>query len=236
MRKTALTAVPRAAASRSVRPPSSSRRVAVDTTRRVASRAVLARLRRLPRWIGYQRGPRVMSRLRKWWVLARHPHATIRFTEPVYLGPGFSLHIPDGGTFVVGPYVDFRRNFRAEVVGDGRVEIGAWSVFTYDVLIQCSTSITIGEHCMFGQSTMVVDGNHRFRDLDKPMLNQGYEYRPLTIADHATVTTKCTIIADLGERVFIGANSVVSKPVPAFSVAAGVPAKVIEYFGPDAPR
>jgi acetyltransferase-like isoleucine patch superfamily enzyme len=68
------------------------------------------------------------------------------------------------------------------------------------------------------------------------MLNQGYEFRPITIADHATVTTKCTIIADLGERVFVGANSVVTKAVPAFSVAAGVPAKVIEYFGPDAPR
>jgi acetyltransferase-like isoleucine patch superfamily enzyme len=64
------------------------------------------------------------------------------------------------------------------------------------------------------------------------MLAQGYDYRPIRIADDATVTTKCTIIADLGERCFVGANSVVTKPVPPFSVAAGVPAKVIDYFGP----
>jgi acetyltransferase-like isoleucine patch superfamily enzyme len=186
----------------------------------------------LPRRVGYIHGPRLMSRLRKWWVLARNPHATIRFTEPVYLGPGFSLHMPDGGTFVAGPACEFRRNFRAEISGDGRIEIGPGTVFTYDVVIQCSTSIVIGERCMFGQATLVVDGNHRFRDLDQPMLAQGYDYTPIRIADDATVTTKCTIIADLGERCFIGANSVVTKPVPAFSVAAGVPAKVIDYFGP----
>jgi acetyltransferase-like isoleucine patch superfamily enzyme len=194
------------------------------------------RLKRLladaPRRVGYIHGPRLMSRLRKWWVLARNPHATIRFTEPVYLGPGFSLHMPDGGTFVAGPACDFRRNFRAEITGDGRIEIGAGTVFTYDVVIQCTTSIVIGERCMFGQATLVVDGNHRFRDLDQPMLAQGYDYRPIRIADDATVTTKCTIIADLGERCFIGANSVVTKPVPPFSVAAGVPAKVVDYFGP----
>jgi acetyltransferase-like isoleucine patch superfamily enzyme len=200
------------------------------------SRSLVARgvrrLRRIPRRIGYLHGPRVMSTLRKWWVLARHPHATIRFEGPVYLGPGFSLHIPDEGTFIVGSGVEFRRNFRAEVAGNGRVTIGDGSVFTYSVVIQCSTSIEIGKHCMFGQSTLVVDGNHRFRDLDKAMLAQGYDYRPIHIHDNATITTKCTIIADVGERAFVGANSVVTKDVPAFTVVAGVPAKPLEYFGP----
>ena len=51
---------------------------------------------------------------------------------------------------------------------------------------------------MFGQSTIVVDGHHRFRDLDKPMLEQGYDFHAVRIEDDATVTTKCTIIADLG--------------------------------------
>jgi acetyltransferase-like isoleucine patch superfamily enzyme len=189
-------------------------------------------IRDLPRKIGYVHGPRLMSRLRKWWVLLRHPHATISFTEPVYLGPGFSLHIPDNGTFIAGPYCDFRRNFRAEIVGDGRLEIGAGSVFTYDVVIQCSTSIVIGDRCMFGQANLIVDGNHRYRDLDKPMLEQGYDFRPIRIANDATVTTKCTIIADLGERCFIGANSVVLKTVPPFCVAGGAPARVLDYFGP----
>jgi acetyltransferase-like isoleucine patch superfamily enzyme len=188
--------------------------------------------RSLVRRLGYVWGPRLMSALRKRWVLLRHPHAEIRFGKYVRLGPGFSLDIPDGGAFIVGDAVEFRRGFRAEVHG-GRVTIGPGSVFTYHVLVQCSTSIEIGARCMFGQSTIVIDGNHRFRDLSKPMLQQGYDFRPIRIEDDATVTTKCTIISDIGERAFIGANSVVTEPIPAFTVAAGVPARVLEYFGPE---
>ncbi len=175
----------------------------------------------------------LMSWLRRRWVVFRHPKARIEFQGPVYLGPGFSLHMPHGGTFIVGPGVEFRRGFRAEFDGpDARITVGALSVFTYDVVVQCASSIEIGAHCMFGQATLVVDGNHRFRDLSRPMLTQGYDLRPLRIADHVTVTTKCTIINDLGERAFVGANSVVTRPVAPFCVAVGVPARVIDYFGP----
>jgi acetyltransferase-like isoleucine patch superfamily enzyme len=178
-------------------------------------------------------GPLLMSWLRKRWTIFRNPHARIEFRGPVYLGPGFSLDMPRGGTFIVGPGVVFRRGFRAELGGpDARITIGPMAVFTYDVVIQCSSSIDIGAHCQFGQASLVVDGNHRFKDLDRPMLAQGYDLTPLRIADHATVTTKCTIVADIGERTFIGANSVVSRPLPAFCVAAGAPARVLEYFGP----
>jgi acetyltransferase-like isoleucine patch superfamily enzyme len=186
-------------------------------------------------WAGYLPGPGpwVMSWLRKRWVLFRNPHATIIFQGPVYLGPRFSLDMPHGGTFIVGPGVEFRRGFRAELAGpDSRITIGGGSVFTYDVIIQCASTIDIGAHVMFGQTTLVVDGNHRFRELDRPMLDQGYDLKPLVIADHVTTTTKCTIIANVGERSFIGANSMVSRDIPAFCLAAGVPARVLEYFGP----
>ena len=188
-------------------------------------------MRRLLRRLSYAWGPRIASAARKRWLLLRHPHVDIRFDGPVYLGPGFSLFCPEGGTFHVGPGVEFRRGFRCELHG-GTVRIGAGSVFTYYVLVQCTGTIDIGERCMFGQSTIVVDGNHRFKDLTKPMLAQGYDLRPIRIGDDATITTKCTIIADVGERAFVGANSVVTKDVPPYTVVAGVPAKVIEEFGP----
>lgn len=183
-------------------------------------------------WIGYRRGPQVMSWLRQRWVIARHPLAEIRFGRNVYLGPRFSLFIPENGSFIVGDGVEFRRDFRAEVSGQGRVTIGRDTRFTYSVLIQCTTTIDIGERCMFGQSTIVVDGQHRFRDLTRPMLEQGYDFRPVRIEDDAVITTKCTIMADVGRRAFIGANSVVARPIPPFTVAVGSPARPIEYFGP----
>jgi acetyltransferase-like isoleucine patch superfamily enzyme len=201
----------------------------ISKLRRIAGKA-----RRLPVTIGYFRGPILMSNIRKWWVLLRNPQATIEFGPHTYLGPGFSLHMPFGGTFVTGERVEFRRNFRAELGGpEARIEFGSRTVCTYDVLMQCGTTIEVGERCLFGQSTMVVDGNHRFRDLDQPVLAQGYDFRPIRIEDDASIMTKCTIIADVGRRAFIAANAVVTKSVPPYSVAGGVPAKVIDYFGPE---
>jgi acetyltransferase-like isoleucine patch superfamily enzyme len=190
-------------------------------------------IRDLVRRFSYFGAPRVASELRRRWTVFRNPHCDIRFEGPVYCGPGFSVFAPEGGTLVVGPGVEFRRNFRVELHKGASLHVGGGTVFTYDVLVQCSSSIEIGERCMFGQSSIVVDGNHRFRDLDRPMLEQGYDLVPIRIDDDAVVTSKCTIIADLVKRAWIGANSVVTKPIPDYSIAAGTPAKVIEYFGPN---
>jgi acetyltransferase-like isoleucine patch superfamily enzyme len=195
-------------------------------------------LRMAPRRLFYGSGarigplPRLASGLRRRWVLLRHPHATVRFEGPCYLGPGFSLHIPDAGTFVAGPGVEFRRGFRAEIAGDGRVTIGAGSVFTYDVLLQCTTAIEIGARCTFAQDVLVVDGNHRFRGTDEPVLAQGYDYRPIRIEDDAFISAKSTVIADVGRRALVAANAVVTRAVPAYCVAGGVPARVLDHFGP----
>lgn len=198
------------------------------------ARRMVATFRRLRVSIGYFRGPVLMSALRKRWVIFRNPHATIEFGRGTYLGPGFSLHMPFGGTFITGPVVEFRRNFRAELGGaESRITFGTGTVCTYDVVVQCGTTIDIGERCVFAQATMVVDGSHRFRDLQRPMLEQGYDFRAIRIGNDASVMSKCTIIADVGERAWIGAGAVVTRPVPAFTVAAGVPARPIDYFGPE---
>jgi acetyltransferase-like isoleucine patch superfamily enzyme len=191
----------------------------------------------LPRRMGYLWGPRLMSAVRKRWVLLRHRHVDLRFEGPVYLGPGFSVHSPERATFIVGPDVEFRRGFRVELERGATVRIGRGCRFTYDVLIQCGELIEIGEGCMFGQSTAIFDGNHRFRDLSTAMLEQGYDLRPVRIEDEAIVTTKCTIIgATIGKRAFIGANSVVTRDIPPYVVAVGAPAKPIDYFGPEGER
>ena len=214
-------------------------------SREARVRRALGRIRSAPReirdagsvqgWFFYLPGPGpwLMSWLRKRWVIFRNPHARIEFQGPVYLGPGFSLHMPHGGTFIVGPGVEFRRGFRAEFgTPETRISIGGSSVFTYDVIIQCGSTIDIGSHCMFGQATLVVDGNHRFRDLETPMLHQGYDLRPLTLEDHVTVTTKCTIVNTIGRRTFVAANSVVTSEMPPYCVVGGVPARILDYFGP----
>jgi acetyltransferase-like isoleucine patch superfamily enzyme len=189
-------------------------------------------LRWLPRDIGYVRLPAIASWLRRWWVILRHPHAKVVFGQDCYLGPGFSLHIPAEGTFIAGAGCEFRRNFRCELSPGATVTMGNGTRCTYDVLIQCGTRIEIGERVMFGQSSAIFDGNHKFKDHSRPMLEQGYDFRPLRIHDDATITTKCTIVADIGEHSFVGANSVVSRDLPAYVLAIGAPARPVEYYGP----
>jgi len=199
---------------------------------RLLPRALRARAYEVPRQWGYYKLPAVASWLRKQIVLLRHPHATVEFGEGCYLGPGFSLHMPEQGTFIAGRGCEFRGGFRVEIAGDGRVIIGDNCVFTHDMLIQCSRLIQFGDRVMAGQDT-VVDGTHRFRDLDVPPMAQGYDFHPVHIGDDAVIHVKCTIIADIGERAVVGANSVVNRPVPPYSVAVGAPARVVDYFGPE---
>lgn len=189
-------------------------------------------LRKLPWYLRYRAGARLASTSRRLLIQATHGHCRVEFQGPVHIGPGFALNIPDRGTLIVGPGVDFRRGFVCEISGDGRVEIGAGSTFTSHALVQCTTTIQIGRGCVFGQATMIADGSHRFRDPTRHMLAQGYDFRPIHIGDGAAVMSKCTILADIGKRAFVGANSVVTKPIPAFCLAGGAPARVLEYFGP----
>jgi acetyltransferase-like isoleucine patch superfamily enzyme len=170
------------------------------------------------------------------YILAIHRHCRVEFQGPVHLGPGFHLEIPDAGSFIVGAGVSFRRGFVCEIHDGGQVSIGAGTTFTSYGLIQCSTSIEIGERCAFGQSTLIVDGYHRYLGLDDHWLDQGYDFRPIRIGDGAGVSDKCTVQADIGERAMIASQSVVNRPIPAYSVAAGVPARVIRYFGPPEQR
>ena len=190
------------------------------------------RIRRIPWRLRYELGGHIASELRRLTILATHRHCRIEFRGPVRLGPGFTLNIPDAGTFIVGRGVDFRRGFVCEISSGGRVTIGDGSYFTSDILIQCTTTIDIGARCGFGQAVLLVDGTHRFRDPTKHLLDQGYDFHPIVIGDGANIMAKCTVFASVGQSTVVGANSVVSRPLPAYCLALGSPARPVESFAP----
>jgi acetyltransferase-like isoleucine patch superfamily enzyme len=191
------------------------------------------RLLKLPWEARYVWGERAATQARLLAIRATHGHARVVFRGAVRIGPGFQLSIPDAGTFVVGEGVDFRRGFVCEIAGDGKVVIGAGTTFTSHCLIQCATSIEIGERCAFGQSTLIVDGYHRYDDPSIHWLEQGYDYRPLKIGDEVGVSDKCTVQANIGKRAMIASQSVVNRDIPPYSLAAGAPARVVRKFGPE---
>jgi acetyltransferase-like isoleucine patch superfamily enzyme len=182
--------------------------------------------------LGYLHGPRLMSFLRKALVRLRHRHATIAFGRGTFLGPGSNVRIPDHATLILGDGVELRRDVTLEVGEGGKLMIGPGTRLTYGVVIQCGTTIEIGSECVFAHGVTIVDGSHRFRG-PEPVLDQGYDFRPLSIGDAAAVMASATVIASLGTHAFVGANAVVTRDVPAYSLAVGVPARVVEYFGPE---
>ena len=180
----------------------------------------------------YVHSRRMASAWRRRALLLTHGHIDIEVAKGVAFGPRVDFWMPADATLHVGPGCEFRRDFFCEIAPGGRVEMASGVVFTSAALLQISTSLTIGSRAVFGQSVMIADGNHLFRDHTKHLLDQGYDFRPIEIGDNAIVTSKCTILNSIGEGAIIGAGSVVTRPIPAYCLAYGAPARVVEYFGP----
>jgi len=112
----------------------------------------------------------------------------------------------------------------------GRVRIGSGTFLNLGVMVAAAELVEIGDHCMFANGCFITDSAHRFDDPVLPVTWQGFTTKgPTRIGDNVwcgagvVVTSGVTI----GERCVIGANSVVTTDIPAFSIAAGVPARVI---------
>ena len=189
-------------------------------------------LRRLPWRLRYRWAPRVASDWRRRSLTATHRHLGVQIADDVRIGPRFDLRILDRGSFTVAPRVEFRSNNTFEIAGDGRVEIGAGCIFSWNTIVQCTTTVSFEEDVVLSNGVLVVDGNHRFRDPNTHFLRQGYNFRPIRFGYGALVLAQSVVIADVGERAVVGANSVVTKPVPPYCLAVGTPAEIVEYFGP----
>lgn len=100
----------------------------------------------------------------------------------------------------------------------------------YSGLFASDSTITIGNCVMIGPYTRIFTQNHRYDDPDTPMFQQGYDSKPVIIEDDVWIGANCTILPGvrIGKGSVIGAGAVVTKDIPAFSVAGGVPAKVIK--------
>lgn len=111
-----------------------------------------------------------------------------------------------------------------------RIKIGEGTFLNRGVMVAAHELVEIGAHCMLANGCFVSDANHRFDDLHKPITWQGFESKgPTRIGDNCwlgigvVVTSGVTI----GERSVIGANSVVTRDIEPYSIAAGAPAKVL---------
>ena len=93
--------------------------------------------------------------------------------------------------------------------------------------------IHIGNNVITGRSILINDHSHgtpedRFSDIP-PINRKLYSKGGITIGDNVWIGDKVSILCGvtIGKGAIIGVNSVVTKDIPAFSIAAGSPARII---------
>ena len=94
--------------------------------------------------------------------------------------------------------------------------------------------ITIGNDVWTGHHVYITDQNHGYEDVSRPISQQSQPERPVVIGDGAWLGFGSVVLpgVTIGRHVVIGANSVVTHDIPDYSVAVGVPARVVKSYEP----
>lgn len=190
----------------------------------------------IAKWRWYERNALPWNRARIHYELMRR-EAFARW--PVH---GNVLQALQEGRLEIGRHALLEPNVWITAPGSARVRIGEGTFLNMGVMIAAEQLVEIGDHCMLANGCFVSDSSHRYDDPEKPITWQGFQGKgPTRIGDNCWlgIGTAVTSGVTIGERCVIGANSVVTKDIPAFSIAAGAPAKVIrevEYRSPPAAR
>jgi acetyltransferase-like isoleucine patch superfamily enzyme len=89
--------------------------------------------------------------------------------------------------------------------------------------------IDIGPDVFFGPNVYVTDQNHGTHDPELPIGRQSAPERRVVIGAGSWIGTNAVILPGvcIGERVIVGAGSVVTTDVPDGAVAVGAPARVL---------
>ena len=139
----------------------------------------------------------------------------ISIGEDVLIGPGVALSagMVPGQVCITDPVVTIGDRC---LIGKGSGIVGHFS-------------ITIGDDVWTGHHVYITDQNHGYENLDEPISRQSQPERAVRIGNgswlgHGTIVLPGVTI---GEHVVIGANSVVTRDIPDFSVAVGSPARVV---------
>jgi acetyltransferase-like isoleucine patch superfamily enzyme len=95
--------------------------------------------------------------------------------------------------------------------------------------IFAADEVRVGKDVMLAAYVYLVGGDHMHDRTDIPVSQQGRVGLPIRVGDGSWIGAQ-TVVAggvEIGEQAIIGAGAVVLENVPAYHVAAGVPAKAI---------
>jgi acetyltransferase-like isoleucine patch superfamily enzyme len=176
------------------------------------------------KWRWYERNTLPWTRARIHWEMAER-EAFARW--PIH---GNVLEALREGRLEIGAGTLFEPNVWITAPAPARVRIGEGTFLNIGVMVASAALVEIGSHCMLANGCFVTDGNHRFDDPGRPVTWQGFTSKgPTRIGDNVWCGANVVVTSGvtIGARCVIGANSVVTTDIPAGSIAAGAPARVL---------
>lgn len=111
----------------------------------------------------------------------------------------------------------------------GHIEVGASTYLGPYVCLAGPGPITIGRDCLIASHTTMYANQHIFTDLNTPIRYQGVTRKGIVIEDDCWLGTGVRVLdgVTIGKGSIIGAGAVVTRDIPPYSIAVGVPAQVV---------
>lgn len=159
------------------------------------------------------------------WPVGFGGKITLRNSHRISVGNG--VYLADN---VVIQVADEYENFQSTMP---QLKLGKRVRVNYFTMISAVKSVDIGDNVNIAQFCFIGDHNHEYRDITRPIRDQGIaDVRPVVIKKNTWIANKVTVTSGvtIGRNCVIGANSVVTKDIPDYSVAVGVPARVISQY------
>ncbi|PZS14192.1 MAG: acetyltransferase [Pseudonocardiales bacterium] len=158
----------------------------------------------------------------------RNPHVIT--TGFVFMDRGAEIYARRGyGRLVLGRWIHLgvRTAVRCH---EGTLSVGDKGVLARDISINCYLDVEIGDCALIADYVYISDFDHQFADLEVPIKDQGIAKSRVRIGRNVWLGTKVTVArgVTIGEGAVVGANAVVTRDLPAYCVAAGMPARVIK--------
>ena len=155
--------------------------------------------------------------------------ACFRFTPEAYRP--YALFFPVLRRFLVRRFASYAApdciiKHNADI--SPNIRLGSRSEVGTRSMIQ--SHVEIGDHVMMGPDVKIYSRNHGHSRIDIPMCEQGKVQSRTTIGNDVWIGANVVILpgVNIGSHTIIAAGAVVSKDIPAYSIAGGVPAKVLK--------
>jgi len=182
------------------------------------------------RWVLRHRAYTPHYLLRYWrFFRFRLTHPNVITTGFVFLGKGVEvLARPGYGLVVLGRWVHLGDGTSLRC-HEGTLRVGDKTVFGRHNVVNAYLDVEIGAACILADFVYITDFDHEFGDLAVPIKDQGINKSPVRIGSDVWLGTKVTVVrgTTVGDGAVVAANAVVTRDVPDYAIAAGVPARVI---------